>query len=107
MRSTTTDSSASIRRALGKLKGTAEGSRANRPAWNETLHPFDREHGTDTGGYIPGEQLVSGQRSDFYNTAYYGISPSTLHARARSSAGRRAGEPLSSTSAVAKAVPCW
>jgi hypothetical protein len=39
-------------------------------------HPFDLEYGTDTGGLIPGEQLVSGRRNDLWNTAYYGISPS-------------------------------
>jgi SAM-dependent methyltransferase len=48
-------------------------------------HPFDRAHGVDTGGYLPGEQLASGlgagrsvTSSEFFNTAYYGISPSTL-----------------------------
>jgi hypothetical protein len=41
-----------------------------------SAHPFDLEFGTDTGGLIPGEQLVSGRRNDLWNTAYYGISPS-------------------------------
>ena len=41
-------------------------------------HPFDLQHHTDTSGYIPGAQLVSGSPSDLYNTAYYAISPSTL-----------------------------
>jgi SAM-dependent methyltransferase len=41
-----------------------------------SAHPFDLEYGTDTGGLIPGEQLVSGRRNDLWNTAYYGISPS-------------------------------
>ena len=41
-------------------------------------HPFDLAHGTDTGGYIPGEELGTGSRSDLYNTAYYAIAPSTL-----------------------------
>ncbi len=69
-----------LRRAFGKLSDTAEDSQVSEPVWEQMPHPFDREHGTDTGGYIPGAQLASGQRSDFYNTAYYGISPSTLHA---------------------------
>jgi SAM-dependent methyltransferase len=41
------------------------------------VHPFDQLHQVDTSGWIPGEQLTP---ADLYNTAYYGISPSTLHA---------------------------
>jgi len=37
-------------------------------------HPFDAEHGVDTGGYIPGETLSD----DLYSTDYYGIAPSAL-----------------------------
>jgi SAM-dependent methyltransferase len=62
-----------IRRALGKLRpGLPPDS-----AFHETdqPHPFDLAHRVDTSGYIPGEQLTP---SDLYNTAYYGISPSTL-----------------------------
>lgn len=44
-------------------------------------HPFDLRYGTDTGGYLAGESLCSGMaKADFYNTAYYGVSPSTLSA---------------------------
>lgn len=43
-------------------------------------HPFDLEHGTDTGGFEPGEALVTGSSADLFNTAYYAISPSTLSA---------------------------
>ena len=46
----------------------------------EALHPFDGEHGTDTGGFVPGEALATGSAADLYNTAYYAISPSTLQA---------------------------
>jgi SAM-dependent methyltransferase len=47
------------------------------------VHPFDLARGVDTGGYIPGKQLASalggrGAAAEFYNTAYYGIAPSTL-----------------------------
>lgn len=42
------------------------------------VHPFDRALGVDTSGFIPGEALVNGSPSDFYTTAYYGISPSSL-----------------------------
>jgi len=45
---------------------------------SEEPHPFDRLHRTDTSGHIPGEKLAGNTASDLYNTAYYGISPSTL-----------------------------
>ncbi len=41
-------------------------------------HPFDRAHATETSGHIPGEQLPGQSPADLYNTAYYGISPSSL-----------------------------
>src|SRR4051812_41799161 len=43
-------------------------------------HPFDLLHGTDTGGYIPGEKLVSVSFSGLYSTAYLPIAPSTFRA---------------------------
>jgi predicted RNA methylase len=39
-------------------------------------HPFDLEHGTDTGGLTPGPELKTGHAHDRHNTAYYGIAPS-------------------------------
>ncbi len=41
-------------------------------------HPFDVEHGTDTGGLTPGPALKTGHAHDRHNTAYYGIAPSIL-----------------------------
>jgi SAM-dependent methyltransferase len=41
-------------------------------------HPFDLDHGTDTGGYISGADLPSVSLSALYITAYAGISPSVL-----------------------------
>lgn len=63
-------------RALRKLARQSD----NGPAFHEpdTPHPFDLIHHVDTSGHIPGEQLPGNSSSDFYNTAYYGISPSTL-----------------------------
>ncbi len=43
-----------------------------------SIHPFDLRHGADTSGYVPGEALDTGSAAGLYNTAYYGISPSTL-----------------------------
>ena len=50
-----------------------------RPGGGECfVHPFDQAMGVDTSGFIPGEALANGSPSDFYTTAYYGISPSSL-----------------------------
>ena len=46
------------------------------------VHPFDLAHGTDTSGFIPGDELAGDQltrnHSAFYTTAYYAVAPSTL-----------------------------
>ena len=43
------------------------------------IHPFDREHGTDTSGLIPGEVIAQGTGVRVAElTAYYGIAPSIL-----------------------------
>ena len=42
------------------------------------IHPFDTAHGTETGGLIPAEKLLTGHPSDRHVTAYYGIAPSIL-----------------------------
>lgn len=51
--------------------------RAPNPA---PVHPFDRLHGTDTGGLIPRSGLLSGHASDAHITAYYAVAPSILDA---------------------------
>src|ERR1700712_4527970 len=42
------------------------------------VHPFDRMYGTDTGGLIPGSELVTGHANDAHLTAYYAVAPSIL-----------------------------
>ena len=44
------------------------------------VHPFDRLYGTDTGGLIPGNELLTGHANDAHLTAYYGVAPSILDA---------------------------
>lgn len=41
-------------------------------------HPSDLEHGTDTGGLIPGSDLASGYSSDPFVTGYAAVPPSRL-----------------------------
>ncbi len=43
------------------------------------IHPFDRAHGTDTSGLIPGLAIAAGTDARLSDlTAYYGIAPSIL-----------------------------
>jgi SAM-dependent methyltransferase len=42
------------------------------------MHPFDRLHGTDTGGLIPRSALLTGHPNDLHITAYYAVAPSIL-----------------------------
>lgn len=44
----------------------------------EPVHPFDIQHGTDTGGYYSSADLHGKTLSIVYTTAYYGIAPSAL-----------------------------
>lgn len=44
------------------------------------VHPFDKVHGTDTSGLLPGKQIASGTAFPPEElTAYYGVAPSILH----------------------------
>jgi SAM-dependent methyltransferase len=51
--------------------------RAPKPA---PVHPFDRLHGTDTGGLIPRSGLLTGHANDLHITAYYAVAQSILDA---------------------------
>jgi SAM-dependent methyltransferase len=42
------------------------------------LHPFDRQYGTDTGGYLGPEELVKGRANDAHNYGYSAIAPSVF-----------------------------
>ena len=54
-------------------------SSASRIAPNrDALHPFDRKFGTDTGGYLPPEELVTGLVHDALNYGYSAIAPSVF-----------------------------
>ena len=60
------------------------GRRLRRPI--VPVHPFDVEHGTDTGGLIPGSELGVGHRHDLFIAGYAGVPPSGSGRRSR--AGR-------------------
>jgi SAM-dependent methyltransferase len=42
------------------------------------IHPFDNKYGTDTGGYLSPEELVTGQTNDALNYGYSAIAPSVF-----------------------------
>ena len=44
------------------------------------VHPFDEDHGTDTGQLIPAAALQTGTPADRFVTAYYAVAPSILRA---------------------------
>ena len=46
----------------------------------DVVHPFDVEHGTDTGGLIPGSELGVGHRHDLFIAGYAGVPPSGFRA---------------------------
>lgn len=58
------------------LKAPAPAARAVTPQ----PHPFDRLHGTDTGGLLSGLELGVSSLSAAYITIYLGVPPSTLRA---------------------------
>jgi SAM-dependent methyltransferase len=47
------------------------------------IHPFDREYGTDTGGFLGPEDLVKGRTNDALNHGYSAIAPSVFHEACR------------------------
>jgi len=49
----------------------------------DALHPFDRKFATDTGGYLPPEELVTGQAHDALNYGYSAIAPSVFREACR------------------------
>lgn len=53
-------------------------SPSRRPA--PAIHPFDKLHGTDTSGLLPGTRIAAGTGiAPEELTAYYGVAPSILH----------------------------
>jgi hypothetical protein len=42
------------------------------------IHPFDTKYGTDTGGYLGPEELVTGHANDAQNYGYSAIAPSVF-----------------------------
>jgi SAM-dependent methyltransferase len=51
-----------------------------KPPLQSAIHPFDRLHGTDTSGLIPGSVIARGTKAKVEElTAYYGVAPSILH----------------------------
>ena len=41
-------------------------------------HPFDRAHGTDTSGFLCGEEILTGHPAEEHGSPYAGVQPSVL-----------------------------
>ena len=59
----------------------ASQSKSERASSQAPIHPFDRLHGTDTSGLLPGTTIAQGTGlAPEELTAYYGVAPSILEA---------------------------
>lgn len=67
-----------VNRDFGVLRRSIFPNTPQAPASELAIHPFDIAYGIDTSGLIRGEDLLTGNRNDFWSTAYYGISPTLL-----------------------------
>ncbi|HWG21352.1 MAG TPA: class I SAM-dependent methyltransferase [Terracidiphilus sp.] len=47
-----------------------------RPSRRADVHPFDREHGVETGGLMYADKLATGHAHDRYSEGYYATAPS-------------------------------
>ncbi len=55
-------------------------NRAHKLEIAHPVHPFDKLHGTDTSGLLPGSRIAAGTGfAPEELTAYYGVAPSILH----------------------------
>lgn len=63
---------------LGSAARREQVPKSPKDAIRSQVHPFDLLFGTDTGGYISGENLPAISLSALYSTAYLGIPPSAL-----------------------------
>jgi SAM-dependent methyltransferase len=48
-----------------------------------TTHPFDLKYGTDTGGYLRPDEIVSGHANDALNNGYSAVAPSVFREACR------------------------
>lgn len=65
---------AGIKRILQKLPG----SRVLYGSEWDRKHPFDRAYGTDTSGFLFGEELLTGHPAEAHGSPYAGVQPSVL-----------------------------
>jgi SAM-dependent methyltransferase len=49
----------------------------------DVAHPFDIEHGTDTGGYLSPQEITTGHAHDLFGYGYSAIAPSVFREMCR------------------------
>lgn len=72
--------------ARGQSQGSAGNVTERRTENDDPVHPFDLQHGVDTGGLIWGEDLQfgdaearsAGPASSYWTTGYYAVAPSVF-----------------------------
>jgi SAM-dependent methyltransferase len=63
-----------VRKVLSALPG----SRALYGSKWDRKHPFDRVHGTDTSGFLYGDDILTGHPAEEHGSPYAGVQPSVL-----------------------------
>ena len=64
---------------LGLARRVAEVAYRRLTRWRIPRHPFDRQHGVETGGLLYAKKIPSGHAHDAQSTAYFGSQPSVVH----------------------------
>ncbi|HMJ88644.1 MAG TPA: class I SAM-dependent methyltransferase [Candidatus Acidoferrum sp.] len=66
---------ASVKRVLSRLPGAR--ALYGNSEWDRK-HPFDRAYGTDTSGFLCGEELLTGHPAEAHGSPYAGAQPSVM-----------------------------
>lgn len=63
---------------IKNVLSTLPGSRALYGSKWDRKHPFDRAYGTDTSGFLCGEEILTGHPAEDHGSPYAGVQPSIL-----------------------------
>ena len=63
---------------IKSVLSTFPGARALYGSKWDRKHPFDRQYGTDTSGFLCGEEILTGHPAEEHGSPYAGVQPSVL-----------------------------